>query len=173
MSQFIINPFTGQFDDTGSASATGDVDGPGSSTDNAVVRFDGATGKLIKNSVAILTDLGDLSGLTGLTVTGPTTLNGAQIYKLTTPGAYPYIVLSTDYIILVDTSAARTINLPNAPTTGQSFVIKDTVGTANAFNVTVTTVGGVVTIDGATSQAINTNWECLTVIFEGTSYRVI
>lgn len=40
---------------------TGDVDGPASSTDNAIVRFDGATGKLIQNSSAILSD----SPLTG------------------------------------------------------------------------------------------------------------
>lgn len=30
--------------------ATGDVTGPGSSTDNAVARFDGTTGKLLQNS---------------------------------------------------------------------------------------------------------------------------
>lgn len=46
--------------------AFGDVTGPGSSTDNAVVRFDGLTGKLIKNSIAILDDLGVLSGLTNI-----------------------------------------------------------------------------------------------------------
>ena len=38
----------------------GDVVGPGSSTDNALVRFDGTTGKLIQNSVATLTDTGTL-----------------------------------------------------------------------------------------------------------------
>ena len=38
----------------------GDVVGPGSSTDNALVRFDGTTGKLVQNSVATLTDTGTL-----------------------------------------------------------------------------------------------------------------
>jgi len=38
----------------------GDVVGPASSTDNALVRFDSTTGKLIKNSVATLTDTGTL-----------------------------------------------------------------------------------------------------------------
>lgn len=38
----------------------GDVVGPGSSTDNALVRFDGTTGKLIQNSVGTLTDGGTL-----------------------------------------------------------------------------------------------------------------
>lgn len=47
-------------------SVTGDVVGPGSSTDSAIALFDGATGKLIKDSG---TTLGDLAG--GGDVTGP------------------------------------------------------------------------------------------------------
>jgi hypothetical protein len=42
-------------------SGGGDVTGPASSTDNALARFDGTTGKLIQNSVATLTDAGILS----------------------------------------------------------------------------------------------------------------
>ncbi len=40
---------------------SGDVTGPASSTDNALVRFDGTTGKLIQNSSATLSDAGALS----------------------------------------------------------------------------------------------------------------
>jgi trimeric autotransporter adhesin len=43
------------------AAATGDVSGPGSSTDNAVTRMDGTTGKLIQNSNATLADNGGLT----------------------------------------------------------------------------------------------------------------
>ena len=43
------------------------VVGPGSATDNALVRFNGLTGKLTKNSVVTLTDDGQLDGLVGLT----------------------------------------------------------------------------------------------------------
>lgn len=46
----------------------GDVDGPASATDEALARFDGTTGKLIQNSLALLTDAGILSGLTQLNV---------------------------------------------------------------------------------------------------------
>lgn len=42
-------------------SGTGDVVGPGSSTDNALVRFDGTTGKLIQNGVITEDDTGNLS----------------------------------------------------------------------------------------------------------------
>jgi len=40
----------------------GDVVGPGSSTDNAIVRFDLATGKLIQNSVVTVSDTGTVAG---------------------------------------------------------------------------------------------------------------
>lgn len=43
------------------ASGSGDVVGPGSSTDNALARYDGATGELIQDSNAILTDGGNLT----------------------------------------------------------------------------------------------------------------
>jgi hypothetical protein len=48
--------------------AGGDVTGPASSTDEAIARFDGITGKLLQNSVAILDDVGVLTGLTQLDV---------------------------------------------------------------------------------------------------------
>lgn len=54
---YVFNPFTGTLDWTSAA----DVTGPSSSTDNALARFDGTTGKLIKNSSATLTDAGALS----------------------------------------------------------------------------------------------------------------
>lgn len=158
---------------TASLPGIGDVDGPASATDNALCRFDGITGKLIQNSVGILTDAGALSGLTALSVIGLSTLNGGQVVKTTVPGAYPYNILTTDYIVLVDTSAARTVRLPNAPTTDQVFIIKDTVGSGATNNISLTTVGGVVTIDGATTVTMALNWESLTVVFNGTSYRII
>ncbi len=51
------------------ASGTGDVVGPGSATDKALVRFDGTTGKLIQNGVFVETDAGELQGSDGLTGT--------------------------------------------------------------------------------------------------------
>lgn len=40
---------------------SGDVNGPASSTDNAIARFDSSTGKLIQNSTATLSDTADLT----------------------------------------------------------------------------------------------------------------
>jgi hypothetical protein len=44
------------------------VNGPLSSTDNAITRWDGTSGALIQNSVGILSDTGDLSGIENLTL---------------------------------------------------------------------------------------------------------
>lgn len=41
---------------------TGDVNGPASSTDNAVARFDGLTGKLLQNSAVTIDDTGVVAG---------------------------------------------------------------------------------------------------------------
>lgn len=48
--------------------ASGNVDGPASSTDNAIARFDGTTGKLIQNGVGIISDAGAVTGLTNITL---------------------------------------------------------------------------------------------------------
>ncbi len=140
--------------------------------DNAVIRGDGGA-RGVQDSLVSIDDAGAMTGLTAITVAGPTTMNGAQIVKSSTPGAYPYNVLTTDYVVLVDTSVARTIRLPNAPTTNQVFEIKDNVGTAAANNITLTTVGGAVTIDGAVSVTLNQNWMSAKVLFNGTSYRIL
>lgn len=56
-----------------STDVTAKVTGPASSTDNAITRFDGTTGKLVQNSTGILDDSGNL-GLNGLTPTHSLTI---------------------------------------------------------------------------------------------------
>ena len=70
------------------AGATGgDVVGPAGATDNAIVRFDGGTGKLVQNSAATIADTtGDITGgkYNGLTITTSTgTLTVANSKTLT------------------------------------------------------------------------------------------
>jgi len=55
----------------------GDVVGPASSTDNAVVRFDGTTGKLVQNSGVTISDA-DLLTTTDLTVNDDTVLGSSN-----------------------------------------------------------------------------------------------
>lgn len=53
---------------TATGSGTGDVVGPASSTDNAIVLWDGATGELIQDSVVIVDPLtGDMTGVGDIT----------------------------------------------------------------------------------------------------------
>lgn len=49
------------------ASGSGDVVGPASSTDNALVRFDSTTGKLIQNGTITQSDAGDLAAINSVT----------------------------------------------------------------------------------------------------------
>lgn len=54
----------------GGPAPTGDVTGPGSATDNAVVRFDGTTGKLVQTSLVTVSDAGSIAVPSGQTVGG-------------------------------------------------------------------------------------------------------
>lgn len=45
------------------------VTGPGSSTDNAIVRFDGTTGATVQNSVVIIGDTGNVTGVGSIDAT--------------------------------------------------------------------------------------------------------
>lgn len=77
-----LNPVTGQLDLTviGGTGGVGNVVGPASSTDNAVARFDGITGKIIQNSNATLDDSGELILANGLTITtGDISVNNGSI----------------------------------------------------------------------------------------------
>ena len=84
----------------------------------------------------------------------------------------PYTVLSTDYFLSVTTTSSITIKLPNAPSTGKVWVIKDKTGLSNVFQINVTTVGGTVTIDGGTTYVISGSYESINVVFDGTNYEV-
>ena len=84
-----------------------------------------------------------------------------------------YTVLTSDYYLSCDVSGGvLELDFPNAPSTGSVWIVKDSTGSAATNNITVTTVGGVVTIDGGTSFVMNTNYEAIQIIFNGTSYEV-
>lgn len=57
----------------GGGGGTGDVVGPASATDNAVARYDTTTGKLIQNSVVLISDTGAVTGVTTLGASGAIT----------------------------------------------------------------------------------------------------
>jgi len=68
----------------GSSGSVGDVTGPASAGSSRIARFDGTTGKLIKNSAVSLTDAGNMSGIGTIGATGLATLSaGALVQGLT------------------------------------------------------------------------------------------
>jgi len=88
-----------------SSNPLGDVTGPGSSTDNALARFDSTTGKILLNSTATLSDAGTLTAtafagaLTG-NVTGnasgtAATVTGATQSNITALGTIASLVATT------------------------------------------------------------------------------
>lgn len=94
-------------------------------------------------------------------------------YTLVTHSESPYTTLSTDSFIGVDSSGGTvSILLPNAPTTGRVYVIKDAFGSAYTHNITVTTVGGTVLIDSLTTYVLNTAYEGAQFLFNGTEYLI-
>lgn len=116
----------------------------------------------------------------GMNISGGTIFNGSKTlfqsgiaYNYTQPGGYPYnINQGNDYFVSVDTSSARTIRLPNGGDTGITYVVKDRTGNAGANNITVTTVGGVVLIDGSTTYTMATNYDFAQFLFNGTSWEI-
>lgn len=101
---------------------------------------------------------------------GQVTFKQGQSVNVTTPGAYPYTTLLTDYVILVDTSSARTI-LADDPITGRIMRIKDSVGSAAANNITIDPAGK--NIDGQTTYLITTNYGSVDIVYNGTEWNVI
>ncbi len=136
--QFIIN--------TGSIAIkedkiTNHVSGPTSSTDNAIARFDLTTGKIIQNSLGILNDTGELSGLTKLTVDN-VDINGNIISVTETNGdltldasaAGSGVVKITDQLeIEGETSQLLLTDTDNAKT----FIVKNNLG-----DFSITQIGG-------------------------------
>lgn len=84
----------------------GDVSGPGSATDNALARFNGTGGKTLQNSVAILSDAGALSGLTGFSSSGNvdvTNGSNAEFWRF---------ISSTGDLTLTGGGASMTVRVP-------------------------------------------------------------
>lgn len=165
--------------------------GTSGSSDGQVNRafIAGVNGVNVGSVASVVTNSGDQLGTatitagTNVTVTpGANTITIAAnaagqtaMYREVLFAASPYTAdtLSPDYYISADTAGgAITIRLPNAPSTGRVYVVKDQTGNAAAVNITVTTVGGAVLLDGSTSYVINTAYQAAQFIFGGSAYEV-
>lgn len=140
--------------------------------DGQLLISDTATSTPVWRNITAGANVTITNGANSITInanTGSETVNYTGINNTNSP----YTVLATDYAIGADSTAGViSILLPNAPATGRIFVVKDLAGTAGTNNITVTTVGGAVNIDGATSFVMNTNYEAANLLFNGTSYLI-
>lgn len=123
------------------------------------------------NNLNIFGSAGIATSGAGSTIT--LTLTEVVPSYVSVTGPTSYVVTATDYFISCDsTLGAITIQLPNSPTTYDQFVVKDRTGTALTNNITVTTVGGVVLIDGSATYVFDEPWESIEVLWNGTSYEI-
>lgn len=146
---------------------------PGGSGAGAVLTLTGNTGGAVgPNSGNI-----NIVGTGGITVAGNPGTSTLTIsdngYAYTAVSTTPYTATATDVYLSVDTSSlAITIHLPNVPTLGRIFIIKDRTGNAINNNITVTTAGGATLFDGSTSVIANNNYQAIQLIGNGTSYEI-
>ena len=125
------------------SAAAGNVTGPGSSTDNAVARYDGTTGQLIQDSTVIITDPGAVSGITSLAIGG--TLTGAT--DVTASGTIQGSDLHATDDLTVDDDALVSGDL----TVSGATVLNGNTTIGNA-------AGDTITITAATSSSVSGNF---------------
>lgn len=145
--------------------------------------LDGDYYQMINRNAADTTKLGSLqrigsdffyvnaAGIAVQITSGNSVVNpGSGVLSLTVVNSYPYSILSSDAqkVLIIDTSAARTLNLPSA-TNSIYVVIKDGVGSAQANKITVNPDGSDV-VDGANSAYyIDANYASVGFISDGIS----
>jgi hypothetical protein len=96
------------------------------------------------------------------------------VFKYTAPGAYPYTVLVTDYTVGVDTTSARTINMPTTRNTGQTFRIKDVSANAGTNNITIQGNGvNIVGTTSASSYVISVNGASVDIMYNGSVWLIL
>jgi len=139
-------------------------------------------GVLFSSNINCITGLGTLdyadllfaASSANINVTTQNVIQSNNTLPYVNAPSSPFTVLSIHQMISVDCSGgAIQVNLPNAPSNFQRFIIKDRTGSAATHNITVTTPGGAVLIDGAATYIIANNYGSITVVFNGSSYEVI
>jgi hypothetical protein len=128
---------------------SGDVTGPASATDNAIVRFDGTTGKLIQNSTVTIADTtGDI------TTNGDIAVNGGDITTLAGGIANLYNNNAVD-TINIGNGVVTEVNIGNV---GSGRVFAKTPSFETASNATVgndlTVNGGNINLNGVATAGV-------------------
>lgn len=124
----------------------------------------------VANILNVLGGIGtDTSGIGNtITISTDSSLPYTEISAIDSP----YTVLLTDTFISCDTTGgAVTVLLPDSTNDGREIIIKDRLGNAISKNISVTTVSGLVTIDGNTSYILSDNFESVDLMFGSSVYQ--
>jgi hypothetical protein len=103
-------------------------------------------------------------------------LQRSNDFKVTSTSSAAYTVADTDEVILADaSSAAITVTLPTPADAyaGFTVTVKKTDSSGNAVTVKTATGYDIDGVDGATGQAISSQYDSLTVVCDGSDYWVI
>lgn len=128
---------------------TNKVTGPASATDEAIARYDLATGKLLQDSLVKINDLGEVTGATKLTVDS-VILDGNKVG--TTSSAGSYIDVNNSITILTPTlQLASKVNFTNSAAliTGANATLA--LGNGSYFTLIDTGLLSIEMISGATA----------------------
>ena len=178
---------------TDDSALVADVSGPPSSTDNAVVRMDGTSGKRIQDSGVTLDDSEQMEFGGGrirnagvvevLGTTPPTPAEGMLWYDTSgsagvggvvaiTTKTGTYTAANTDTVILCDpTGGAFTVTLPAAAdNTGKLFYFKNISSGGNAVTIDG---NGAETIDDAATLILSSPYDARTLVCDGTEWWIL
>ena len=149
----------------GSGTSARSVTGPTSSTDNAVVRWDGTGGTIIQNSTVIINDTDDIT----MASTGTLTLPNTGLHLLDSDATHDLIIkpgsnLTVDRTLTVTTADSdRTLTISGNATVSQDY---STAGSPTLTGLTLTgvlaeqgngTVTGTLTFDGDALHIFDTD----------------
>lgn len=117
------------------------VSGPSSSTDNAISRFDGTTGKLLQNSVVTISDTGAIAGAISLSISQGTITDPANAFTV-----------ASTWNDAADTFVGASIDITNTASAAGSLIQR---WRADGVGVIGITVAGQLLV--STNTVISTN----------------
>jgi hypothetical protein len=159
-----------------STGTTGDVTGPSTSVDNALVAMNGTTGKVIKSADLTLNNVILGNGTNAPQVVAPGTSgnvlksNGTTWTSAAEAAGFPQPQLvgvnttATSAQFLVASAGSITITLPSGPSAGDFVVIKDGTGAAATTNFTVARNGSNIA-SSATDLTFDKNFAEITMTY--------
>ena len=135
-----IDNLAGQLNSKLNSDSGSGISGPGSSTDNAIVRFDGATGEVVKDSIVTLSDGGILTMPEGSWTSGGITLTALGAGGIDMDSSNTYRINGTNVL----TSSALGLGVTSSKLTSLgtliSLSVSGNVNTSNNYSVDGTKV---------------------------------